>query len=350
MANSNGDKRSVGTTTTTSNPVVKIMRGLLLAVLVLALLLAHASCVSAQEGIFNKLFSFFRSAAPEQDILVKSAAGSATRSLEASIPISVAKPEPVVSLDSPSPALVSHTNEDIMQMLATARQLVEKGEYLKARDAYLSILEIDPVNVQANSLLGAVFLVMKEPNLAEGFLFTAVKQSEWQDLVSVNNLAECLRVKGDIDLAEKTALKGVSVDKTKDPTGLLTYTLANIYLSKQNYKLASDWFLAAAFKQKTRLDTWLTASTLQFPVEYQDYKMAENTLLEGLTFLPNNPSILYYLGVMMYNTKRYVESVTFLERSLSIDPNSKDAAQVLQLALENININTNDLRILRDGF
>jgi uncharacterized protein HemY len=69
-----------------------------------------------------------------------------------------------------------------------------------------------------------------------------------------------------------------------------------------------------------------------------------------LTFLPNNPSILYYLGVMMYNTKRYVESVTFLERSLSIDPNSKDAAQVLQLALENININTNDLRILRDGF
>jgi uncharacterized protein HemY len=191
---------------------------------------------------------------------------------------------------------------------------------------------------------------MKEPNLAEGFLFTAVKQSEWQDLVSVNNLAECLRVKGDmisIDLAEKTALKGVSVDKTKDPTGLLTYTLANIYLSKQTYKLASDWFLATAFKQKTRLDTWLTASTLQFPVEYQDYKMAENTLLEGLTFLPNNPSILYYLGVMMYNTKRYVEKVTFLERSIRT---RKTPLKFCNWRWKTSNISTNDLRILRDGF
>jgi tetratricopeptide (TPR) repeat protein len=324
-----------------------------LCVLVLACLCLAAVPVSATEkaGIFNKLFSFFRSAAPVLEIQASTAELVST----------VADSEPPLNISIPSAESERITAESLPiesvhmplqpvaavavlppHLLIEANDLIQQKRYREAIDALLTILELDPNNVEANGALGAVFLVVQEPKLAESFLYTAVKESGWKDLVFVSNLAECLRLSGELELAEKTAVKGLSSDASKDITGLLTHTLANIYLSKEQYSVAADWFLSAASKQRTNLDTWILASTLRFPPQFHDYKLAENVLLEALSVFTESASVHYHLGIVMFNTKRYIESVAFFDKALIIDPLFDDAGKAHALAVENIGSARND--------
>jgi hypothetical protein len=74
----------------------------------------------------------------------------------------------------------------------------------------------------------------------------------------------------------KVAQKGISQFGQADPSGMFSFTLGSIFLSQANYSLAADWYLSSALIQKTNIDIWLKASTLQFPSEGEDLTFAQN--------------------------------------------------------------------------
>lgn len=220
---------------------------------------------------------------------------------------------------------------DIKAVMDKARSALQTGELKQAADSFLTVLDVDPVNIEASSLLGATFLALREPKLAEGFLFTAVKQAQWKDLVAIGNLVECLRLNGDLDLAEQVAMRGLATNSNKDPTGLVSFALGAVLYSKQKYTAAADWYLASAIAQKSNIEAWLRASTVSYPDTYQDYKFAENVLVEAIKANPSNASLLLYFAVTMHNTGRTNEAISLYQHVLMLDPANTDAAKGLSI-------------------
>jgi len=57
---------------------------------------------------------------------------------------------------------------------------------------------------------------------------------------------------------------------------MLSFTLASIFLAKEEYKTAADWYLSSALVQGSNIEVWLKASTLQFPPEVHELTFAQN--------------------------------------------------------------------------
>ena len=87
--------------------------------------------------------------------------------------------------------------------------------------------------MDVSNAVGSLLLTLKKPDIAEGFLYSAVKLSNWTDAQSIANLAECIRTTGDINLAKKVALKGMDSMGNKDSSGLIPYIEGTFKLDKQ---------------------------------------------------------------------------------------------------------------------
>ena len=111
-----------------------------------------------------------------------------------------------------------------------------------ALDGLLIVIQIDEDNLECNRLIGSVLLAVQQQDLAEQFLYIAIKLSNWTDVSSLSNLAESMRARGDYELAIKIAAKGLHAVNQSDPTGLLSNSLGLSYLSLQNYSLAAGEF------------------------------------------------------------------------------------------------------------
>ena len=212
-----------------------------------------------------------------------------------------------------------------------AKNYLSSGSLKPALDALLGALETDPNNIEANSLAGATLMALNEYTSAEALLYSAVKLSAWSDYLSMANLAECLRINGDLEMAEKVAFKALkSPAADRDPSGILAYTLGNLFLSKHKYAEAADWLLSSAVKQSNNVDLWIKASTLMFPPENRDFKFAANVLSEANSRNPSNSQILVYLGIALSETGRLADGVALVEESYRLDNTNTLASSLLK--------------------
>lgn len=215
-----------------------------------------------------------------------------------------------------------------------SKSQIQSGDLNSAAETLMRLLELDPNHVDAYGVLGATFLAQERYTLAEQVLHAAVALSNWTDVTSVGNLAEAVRANKDLDLAEKIAMTGIRLGGDQpDPTGLISYTLGNIFYEKSNFTAAADWFLVAALKQRVNEMAWIRASTMLFPIEHRDYRTAENVLLEALNALPRSPKVNYYMGLVFHSTNRLSQAVTFYDESSKLDPGNADAFAALAVVL-----------------
>lgn len=140
-------------------------------------------------------------------------------------------------------------------------------------------------------------------SLSTGFLFTALKVSDFTNVGAANNLAESLRLNGDLDLAVKLLEHTMARTNQSDLSGLLEHTLGRIYEQAGNFSQAGQWYLTAALLQPKNAQYWQSASTLSFQSgkgEGVNLQVAENVLARGLSELPLQPDLLFQLGGLQY--------------------------------------------------
>lgn len=180
--------------------------------------------------------------------------------------------------------------------LTEAENFMGLYNYSKAVDKLLTVLENSSAeNQKANALLGTCFLAIDRPDLAESFLYTAVRVSNYTDIASISNLAESLRLNGDANLAIEVLER--SIQKQEGPsTGMLEFVMGESYASKEDYKTAADWFLASALLKPDHEEAWLRASTLQFPPAHQSYDMAESVLTRAMKAIPSSSEFAFSIG------------------------------------------------------
>ena len=221
---------------------------------------------------------------------------------------------PVVETLAP---LVPKSQEEISALLSSSKASIQDGKYLESIDSLAVIIEDNPDHQEATALLGAVLLTVNQARMAEDVLFTAVKLSKWTDIISISNLAECLRLTGDLDLSEKVALKGLNV--TSSGTAGLRFTLGNIYFAQEKYALAADWYLTSALSEPKNIDIWIAASTVNFPSSARDLKFAENVLLQGIQYNPQSADLRLKLALNFHFSNQLNEAIAFYEGALNLD-------------------------------
>jgi Tfp pilus assembly protein PilF len=239
---------------------------------------------------------------------------------------------------SPHPPAVVKTmsEQEINALVETANAHLEKGDMNAVIDTFFAVLDADPTRVDINTVLGTIFMNMEKRDLAEGFLYAAVQQSNWTYAPAVATLAQTLRLDGDLDLSEKVAVRGLNVAGGRDETGQLSHALGVVTAMKGQWNVSADWFLAAALNKPTEVDYWLQASTISFPTPHWDLKFAENVLLQGLTYHPTNARLHYQLGQAMVYTNRMTESIPFFEESLRLDPDLHPVKPLLATAYHSV--------------
>ena len=239
--------------------------------------------------------------------------------------------------DSGSLAAVKTISEqEINALVETANVFLEKGDMNAVIDTFFAVLDADPTRVDINTVLGTLLMNMERRDLAEGFLYAAVQQSNWTYVPAVATLAQTLRLDGDFDLSEKVAVRGLNAIENKDETGQLSHALGVVTAMKGQWNVSADWFLAAALNKPIEVDYWLQASTIAFPTPHWDLKFAENVLLQALTYHPTNARLHYQLGQAMLYSNRMNEAITFFEESLRLDAELHQIKPLLATAYHSV--------------
>lgn len=180
-------------------------------------------------------------------------------------------------------------------ILEDSLQNIVNNNFNKPLNDLLSIVENDPDNIEANKLLGASLLAINKPDVADVFLYKAVKLTAWTDVAAVSNLVESLRLNKDYELGLHAAAYGLKVasdaGKTAE-TSLLWYQMASMHASLGNYSTAADYFLTSVSIDSTNIQAWIRASTLQFPEKHRDLLVASRVLLRGVRSNPENTLVI----------------------------------------------------------
>jgi tetratricopeptide (TPR) repeat protein len=236
-------------------------------------------------------------------------------------------------------------SEDLIQhLLSDAIKQISSGDINDAINTYFKVLDADPFRIDANLALGSILLSLKKSDMAEGFLYTAVKLSNWLEPAAVANLAEALRLNGDLDLAEQVLQKGLTALRQKDSSGLLPYALGILHTAKKEYVKAADWFLSAAVLQSNNIGAWERASTMMFPPEGRDLKFAENVLMQGLESNPKSPALLFRLGTVLQYAGSAEKAIPLYETTLQIDRDFHEAESTLATAYHSVGRYSDALR------
>lgn len=240
--------------------------------------------------------------------------------------------------DSKVNAVVSQTlsSAEVDVVLNNAKSLILSQEFDKAVNVLLPLIDNDPDDKDANLLLGSTFLALNRADLAETFLHHAVKLTDWNDVVPISNLAEAIRLNGDIPLATKVLQKGYMAMNNSDPSGQLAFEFGTIQEHVANYTAAADWYLSSALSDKTNSRAWLKASTLLFPDNHWDLTMAENVLATAIQNIPDDPMLLFNLGVVLHYTNRINEASILYAEALRFDPVHYPAISNLATALHTV--------------
>jgi tetratricopeptide (TPR) repeat protein len=223
-----------------------------------------------------------------------------------------------------SEGLPHHTlnGNELEELVQKSMGLISEGKLEKSIPDLLSVLEQDPHDVGANTLLGTLFLELDRPDQAEHFLYKAVKGTEWSNVLPIVNLMSALRQNGDLELATEVGQSALNAGKldTKNQA-LVGEVLGNTFMDMHKYGSASDWlfFACMADLEGASVKTWLQASTLVFPVTDRNPAVALSVLLEAAKVHPNDPRIVFYLGLATDLSGNVEEGITLYKSAIDLD-------------------------------
>ena len=226
--------------------------------------------------------------------------------------------------------------DDISLILSNARAAIYKNDFSDAVKLLLPIIDSDPDQIDANMLLGSSFLALDRSDLAEAFLHRSCQLTNWTIAAAVSNLAESLRLNGDVDLATKVLLKGYMAMNKTDSTGLIGFAFGVILEQQQKYSEAADWFLSSALAEPSNVEAWLRASTMLFPSTAWDLGFAENVLVQGVKVNPGSASLVFNLGVALHYSDRTNEAVALYAEVLRLDSLHYGAMSNLATAMHSL--------------
>lgn len=259
------------------------------------------------------------------------------------------------------PNKVPLSAEDVNKLLEGAKSALANSEINRAIELLTDVLDNQEDHQEAYSLLGAVLLSLGRFEIAEGLLYKAVHLSHWQDTNAVVNLATVLRQTNESELALKVLVK--AYDKIKESKAMSTTAegvtietpdtadiavkdkqslalgIADTYFALGNYSAASEWYLGGALMDATSTNApymWIQASTIRYPKEARDLKFAENVLLQANQEVKDNAELIFHLGVVMFETKRVTEAITFYEQAIRLQREYSEAIGALATAFHSI--------------
>lgn len=245
-----------------------------------------------------------------------------------------AKEESAVQVDESNIQLL--TDIELEQSLALAKDAVSVNNFASAVSILLPVVKQIPDNKEVNMILGNSLLTTGRPDLAEAYLHSAVKLSNWTDPISVSSLAQAIQLNGDFELASKVISKGFASMNESDSSGMLSLAFGSLMEQSGNYSAAAEWYLASALSESSLPDVWLKASTLLFPSKAWDFIFAENVLMRGVKLHPESPSLIFNLGVVLHYTNRIDNAISLYKEVLRIDPTNFGAISNLATALHSV--------------
>lgn len=230
----------------------------------------------------------------------------------------------------------------------TALQLHQNGNFVSAEPLYREILQHEPNHVDANCLLGTLFMQVGRLEESVRYLRQAVELQP-NHPVAHNNLGHALHDLGNVDAAiaeYNRALKlepqfiealnnlGCAFRETKrfneasaifkriialDPDYVIAYSnLGLVALDRHDYDEAIRWFSAAVDRRADYAEAWQNLGHAQR--EKRDYAVAIASYMEAAKQRPGDARLLCHLGVVYHLTKDYANAKRCYEQAATIDP------------------------------
>lgn len=225
------------------------------------------------------------------------------------------------------------TDEQIEKIIERSKGLILDGNVELSVDNLLPIFKARPDHTEANALVGAILLSVHRFELAEQFLFSAVNTSHWTNSRAVANLAQVFMQTDAVPLAVRTLRRGLDAVHNDDSTGALSLSFGDVAFSVGNYSQASEWYLAAALKRIDNIDIWIKASTIRYPAQGRNLKVAENVLVQALALNRENAEIVFNMGLAMHGSGRLAEAITFYQEALRMGHTDPELVSTLATAL-----------------
>lgn len=211
-------------------------------------------------------------------------------------------------------------------IIKLAKEYIKNEEYHTAIQQLLGLVNRKE-HQQAFSMIGACLMALSKPSMAEGFLYHAVVMSNFTDITSMGNLVEVLRLaeketenqdEETVNLAEKFGLycmNSLKQANITDNSGLIAYSLGSMYIEREEYSKAADYFLISALQNPPNVNAWIRASTMKFSKDNIDLVFAENVLVKALEYPENkeSPDLYYELGSALLQSDRIPEAIVLFE-------------------------------------
>jgi len=179
-------------------------------------------------------------------------------------------------------------------------------------------------------LLYGIQTVQRNRDWQSDFVFYTRAAEASPDSSSMqNSLAHILRAeKGDLDGAERHALRALELSKTEIPRdprleASAYLNLANIYIQRRHFPKALEMAEKglAADRSQPNLHTVHGVALMQLGKTDE----AQRVFLEVHQLLPNDELVLHYLGVLALQRRELEKAVSYFQKALKILPSYADA-------------------------
>lgn len=221
--------------------------------------------------------------------------------------------------------------KEIEKLLKESADFIASGEMKKSVPLLLSVLESEPDHAQANMLLGTLFLEQGRLEDAEAFLYKAVIATNFDNAIAIINLMSALKQKGDPELAIEVGQSALNAGNlSSEYNSLVSEVIGNTYLFMKDFGKASNWLFFACMvnPEETAVKLWLQASTLEYPSEHRDAKVAESVLLEAMKHRAKSPEIVYYLGMATESNGNVNEAIVLYQEAIDLDREENNQTKI----------------------
>jgi tetratricopeptide (TPR) repeat protein len=232
---------------------------------------------------------------------------------------------------------------EVEQLLYKGKKSFVKGfasrDFTLATDRFHKLLAIDPTNGEAHRILGLIYKIMGEHELALRHLERAIFYYN-KDVEAYVLLGQ---IKGDVYYRHDEAIEFLNKALAIRPTHCLALQRRGWNKGAQGKHGAAIMDLNAALKYGHSLDHEDEGKTYFYLGENKTklghYKEAVSDFTIALPYNPNNVKIHSGLGVCKLMQKKYDEALVHLKKAIELDPLNKEARQNLFQVQQTMTLN-----------
>jgi tetratricopeptide (TPR) repeat protein len=241
-----------------------------------------------------------------------------------------------------------------MKGLGDAEDLVKHANSLWTNDTYyatISQINLAKLNLIANQLsqpgltkeattpLVAQFGTVRDQMVGNAQSAIALNPDNYQNYDLFGHVAEALIPIG-VQQAYENAVAAYKKEIELNPHNPGVYlSLARVEVAHKDFDAAYK-YIAQALVEKPNYTEAIIFKT-QMQIQQNDLKGAIESVAQLAILNPNDPTVMFQLGFLLYNNKDWKNSGIALERAVTLNPQYANARYFLGLDYANLNM-TND--------